>query len=174
LATPWTPDSAAFDALYREHAPRLCAFLHQATQSSQAAEDLTQDIFTRLWSHPSAYDPTLSSFRTYLFGIARHRASEWWRQRRSHEPMPEDHNHPQSGSNPEHNTLAADVLARLPEDQRLLLWLREIEGRSYSELAIILNIPIGTVRSRLFAARQAFQHIWLDHPAKSCTTGAIA
>ena len=174
MAIPWTPDPAGFDALYREHAPRLCAFLYQATPSSQAAEDLTQDIFTRLWSHPSTYDPTLSSFRTYLFGIARHRASEWWRQRRSHEPMPEAQDHPQTGSTPEHHAVAADALARLPEDQRLLLWLREIEGRSYSELAIILNIPIGTVRSRLFAARQAFQHIWLAHPARTRTTGAVA
>jgi RNA polymerase sigma-70 factor (ECF subfamily) len=55
----------------------------------------------------------------------------------------------------------ADALQRLPEEQRMLLWLREVEGQSYAELAAILNIPLGTVRSRLFAARQALRAIWL-------------
>jgi RNA polymerase sigma-70 factor, ECF subfamily len=53
-----------------------------------------------------------------------------------------------------------DALARLPKEQRALLWLREVEGQSYAELAVILEIPIGTVRSRLFAAREALRKIW--------------
>jgi RNA polymerase sigma-70 factor (ECF subfamily) len=54
----------------------------------------------------------------------------------------------------------SDALDRLPEEQRLLLWLREVEGQSYAELAEILSIPVGTVRSRLFAAREALRRIW--------------
>ena len=57
-----------------------------------------------------------------------------------------------------------DALRRLPPDQRTLLWLREVEGQSYSELAAILGIPIGTVRSRLFAAREALRTIWNQTP----------
>ena len=55
----------------------------------------------------------------------------------------------------------ADAFQRLPAEQRTLLWLREIEGQSYAELAVIFDIPIGTVRSRLFMARQALQQIWI-------------
>ena len=58
--------------------------------------------------------------------------------------------------------MVADALERLTEEQRALLWLREFEGQSYAELAVILDIPVGTVRSRLFIARQALREIWLS------------
>ena len=58
------------------------------------------------------------------------------------------------------HSIVHDVLARLGEEQRMLLWLREVEGHSYAELAEILEIPLGTVRSRLSAAREALRKIW--------------
>jgi RNA polymerase sigma-70 factor (ECF subfamily) len=53
-----------------------------------------------------------------------------------------------------------DAFRQLPEEQRTLLWLRAVEGLSYAELAVILAIPVGTVSSRLFAAREALRRIW--------------
>ncbi len=64
----------------------------------------------------------------------------------------------------EMRSILADALDRLTVDERSILWLREIEGRSYAELAAILDIPVGTVRSRLFAARQALREIWHSAP----------
>ena len=58
----------------------------------------------------------------------------------------------------------SDLLRQLPAEQRSLLWLREVEGQSYAELAVILDIPIGTVRSRLFAAREALRAVWHSAP----------
>jgi RNA polymerase sigma-70 factor, ECF subfamily len=52
-----------------------------------------------------------------------------------------------------------DVLARLEPDARSLLWLREVEGYSYAELAEILDVPVGTVKSRLFTAREELRRI---------------
>jgi RNA polymerase sigma-70 factor (ECF subfamily) len=54
----------------------------------------------------------------------------------------------------------SDALKRLDPDFRTVLWLREAEGYSYEELSNILSIPIGTVRSRLFAAREQLRRIW--------------
>jgi len=54
----------------------------------------------------------------------------------------------------------ADALSRLDPEQRALLWLREVEGQSYAELAEILEIPVGTVKSRLFAAREGLRGVW--------------
>ena len=56
--------------------------------------------------------------------------------------------------------MVGDAFGRLPEEQRSLLWLREVEGQSYAELAVILEVPVGTVKSRLFAAREALRRIW--------------
>lgn len=154
----WAHDSDNFGALYRENAPRLRAFLRQIVGSFQAAEDLTQEIFTQLWTNPGAFDPSRGTIRAYLFGIGRHRAADWWRRSRPQVPLPED----QCGNcNPERRSMMADALERLPEDQRTLLWLREVEGQSYAELAVIFGMPVGTVRSRLFAARHALHEIWL-------------
>ncbi|PYV04064.1 MAG: hypothetical protein DMG26_08385 [Acidobacteria bacterium] len=56
--------------------------------------------------------------------------------------------------------LVEDALAQLEPELRSLLWLREVEGYSYAELAEILGTPIGTVKSRLFAARERLRKVW--------------
>lgn len=150
-------DVEAFDGFYRENAPRLQSFLRQITGNRQTAEDLAQDTFTQIWTRPNGFQPDRGSLRAYLFGIGRRRAAEWWRQQRPVEPSCEDK--PEICQTELHSMLE-EALGRMPEDQRALLWLREVEGQSYDELATILEIPIGTVRSRLFAAREALRKIW--------------
>jgi RNA polymerase sigma-70 factor, ECF subfamily len=149
-------DAAAFDAFYRDNAPRLQAFLRQMVGSAQAAEDIMQESFIQIWSRPNGFQPGRASLRTYLFGIGRKRAAEWWRRKK-----PEDSASDETiGHGNENAAIISDAFRRLPEDQRTMLWLREVEGQSYAELAEILDIPIGTVRSRLFAAREALRTIW--------------
>ena len=72
---------------------------------------------------------------------------------------------PDPGPDPERRATAADTLQRvdeainrLPEQARLVLWLRDGEGRTYEEIAAILDVPVGTVRSRLSRARQALKN----------------
>ncbi len=158
LRTDWARDPDAFAVVYRENGPRLRAFLRQIVGSPQAAEDLTQEIFTELWSRPNGFDPTRGGLRAYLFGIARHRAAEWWRRHKPEDALLDDRC---AACNPERASVMGDALHRLPKEQRMLLWLREVEGQTYAELAVILDVPVGTVRSRLFMARQALREIWL-------------
>lgn len=150
-------DAVAFDAFYRESAPRLRAFLCHIVGNPQVAEDVAQDAFTQIWIHPHGFQPERGTLRGYLYGIARKRAAEWWRNQTQSDgaTRPEP-----TACKTEAASVMGDALARLPEEQRALLWLREVEGQSYAELAIILEIPIGTVRSRLFAAREALRRIW--------------
>ncbi len=60
----------------------------------------------------------------------------------------------------EANALLENALARLDPESRTLLWLRQAEGYSYVELAEIFQIPLGTVRSRLFTAREKLRQVW--------------
>ncbi len=150
-------DAAAFDDFYRENAPRLQAFLRQIVGNTHAAEDVAQETFTQLWNRPGSFDPDRGTLRAYLYGIGRKQATEWWRKQRPTEEMTGE----RAGTcSMESDSVVNDAFRRLPEEQRTLLWLREVEGHSYSELAATFEIPIGTVRSRLFAAREALRDIW--------------
>jgi RNA polymerase sigma-70 factor, ECF subfamily len=150
-------DARAFDAFYREQRPRLQAFLRQIVGSRQASEDVMQETFTQIWQRPNGFVPERGTLKAYLFGAGRKRAAEWWRKHNA--PNAAECNQ-SAACETETDSLVGDVFGRLPEDQRMLMWLREVEGLSYGELAEILEIPVGTVRSRLFAAREQLRRIW--------------
>jgi len=150
-------DAAAFEELYRAYSAGLQAFLRRALSNPQAAEDVTQETFASIWRHPNGFDPARGTLRSYLFGAGRKRAAEWWRQQK---PQSAGETEKTEECKAETRSLVEDALARLTAEQRSLLWLREVEGQSYAELATILEIPVGTVRSRLFVAREALRKIW--------------
>ena len=150
-------DADAFDVLYRENAPPLRAYLVQHLGDRQAAEDVLQEIFSQIWTRPNGFQPELGTIRKYLYGVARNHAAEWRRKQGPPDPRTEN----KTGfCQTETTSIMSDALRRLPEEQRTLLWLRAVEGLSYAELAVILAIPVGTVSSRLFAAREALRRIW--------------
>jgi RNA polymerase sigma-70 factor (ECF subfamily) len=150
-------DARAFEVFYQENAARLQEFLRHVVGNRQAAEDLMQETFTQIWRHPNGFEPKRGTLRGYLYGIGRNRAAEWWRKQAR-----QDANDGRSPADcrTETATSVGDAFRQLPEEQRSLLWLREVEGQSYTELAEILDVPVGTVRSRLFAARNALRKIW--------------
>jgi RNA polymerase sigma-70 factor, ECF subfamily len=150
-------DAEVFEAFYRQNAARLLAFLRQLVGNTQAAEDIAQETFTQVWNHPNGFLPERGTLRSYLFGIARKRASEWWRHQTSSTAELQDRI---GVCHIEMDSIVNDAFSRLPEEQRIILWLREVEGQSYLELASILEIPVGTVRSRLFTAREALRNVW--------------
>ncbi|MFI5071599.1 MAG: RNA polymerase sigma factor [Terriglobales bacterium] len=149
-------DARAFGAFYQENAPRLLAFLRHAVGNRQAAEDIMQEAFIHIWSRPNGFRPERGTLRAYLYGIGRNRAGEWWRNQ-DPRSVGLDNNLAVTQTD---SISIRDAFGRLPEEQRTLLWLREVEGQSYAELAQILKIPVGTVKSRLFAAREDLRIIW--------------
>ena len=116
-----------------------------------------QETFTQLWCRPNGFQPERGSLRAYLYGIGRRRAAQWWRIQGSRNASTEDEMSP---CRTETTSAVNEAFRQLPEEQRILLWLREVEGHSYVELAENLEIPLGTVRSRLFAAREALRRVW--------------
>jgi len=149
-------DCEAFERFYQEHAAALQKFLRHSLGDPKAAEDIAQETFLQLWQRPNGFNPARGSPRAYLFGIAANRAADWWRKRPSEATR--------KASRPDRQDnlvlLLRDALKKLDAEKCALLWLREIEGYSYQELAEILAIPVGTVRSRLFAAREQLRRVW--------------
>ena len=160
-------DAGAFDSFYREQGPRLRGFLRQVLGDPQAAEDVMQETFTQIWRRPNGFAPERGTLRAYLFGAGKKRAAEWWRRQGERVA---DSNAESAPCKTETTSLVGDAFGRLPEEQRTLLWLREVEGQSYAELAEILGIPVGTVRSRLFAAREELRRVW--HATPEAKAGA--
>ena len=150
-------DAQAYEGFYRQNVLRLLGFLRQFLGDAQTAEDVVQETFLHLSRRPNGFHPENGSLRAYLFGIGRKRAAEWWRQRK---PDAEKQETAKRQCKTETSSLVGDAFSRLNTDERALLWLREVEGHSYAELAEILDIPVGTVKSRLFAAREELRRIW--------------
>ena len=150
-------DAEAFGKFYCQHAARLREFLRRYLGDAKTAEDVAQDAFLQLWQHPNGFDPARAPLKAYLFGIAAKRAAEWWRHRSREERRVAS---PQVWRGTESATLMEEALERLQPESRSLLWLRAVEGYSCAELAVILDIPVGTVKSRLFAAREQLRRIW--------------
>lgn len=155
-------DEQAFGDFYRQTAPRLQAYLRHIVGTQEAAEDVAQETYTAIWSRLNGYKPEIGELRAYLYGAARRQAVDWWRKqsRTSSGPDGDAVEDIAVPSQIEKRSAVEDAFQRLPAEQRALLWLREVEGQSYDELAAILEIPTGTVRSRLFAAREALRKIW--------------
>ena len=151
-------DAEAFESFYRQHCLRLRNFVKVSVGSSQAADDVAQETFLQLWKHPNGFNPSRGTLKAYVFGIARKRAVDWWRH---HPSAGEPSSAPAALVVEESSTLLlADAIGRLDPQARSVLWLREVEGYSYEELAEIFEIPLGTVQSRLYAARQQLRRMW--------------
>ncbi len=150
-------DTKAFDGFYEENVSPLNGFLRQLLGNTHAAEDVAQETFLHFWHKPNGFRPENGSLRAYLFGIGRKRAAEWWRQQK---PTADEQEPVKTECETESSSLVEEAFSKLGAEQRSLLWLKIVEGQSYVELAAILEIPVGTVKSRLFAAREEWRRIW--------------
>src|SRR5690349_12906662 len=145
----------AFDQL----APSVYGGALRVLGHGSAAQDVVQDVFVELWSHPDRYDPAAGSLRTYLIVLARHRAVDLVRSELRRIARQERHYRLTPGQPPEapgDQALAAamaaairDAVRTLPDGQRRVIELAYFEGLTYREVALAAGIPEGTAKSRL-------------------------
>lgn len=156
-------DRSAFSTLVRRHQDRIFRFILRMVGSRDEALELTQDAFLRAWQALPEWRPE-AEFRTWLFSIASNTATDRLRRRKVVEfvPLDEDYDVPGEAADPASQLQAKQrlraleaALGRLPDDQREIVLLREIEDMSYSEISAALGISEGTVKSRLARAREA-------------------
>jgi RNA polymerase sigma-70 factor (ECF subfamily) len=151
----------AIDDQLREVLPRLRRFAHWLTRGAGGADDLVQSALERALSRWTSRRDD-EALRAWLFSILYRLFLDKRRRSRRQEAALE---HLQSEPEPSQPSVEREVVAqsaieslqRLPPDQRsLLLWV-SVEGLSYQEIADILEVPMGTVMSRLSRARTAFR-----------------
>jgi len=183
---PITTDAAltAGDAFTAEVAPHMHMLYRTAlrmTQQEQAAEDLLQDTLERAFLNFARYEPG-TNIRAWLLRIMSNvRISGFRRVSRRPQTSSLDDLEPFSlyGAARADGIATADVestvlnrigeeailqaIDRLPEDFRMVVVLSDVEGFSYKEMATILEVPIGTVTSRLFRGRQQLQRSLWEH-----------
>jgi len=152
-------DRAAFGRLLRRHQRRVFALGLRWFRNADDADDLVQETFIRVWRSLERFDPD-RPFVPWLMTIAVNRAKTLAARTRS-DVEAIDERIPWDGPSPEDHAerarLARDVteaMGKLPEEQRVVLHLRAVEGLAYREIAEALDIPIGTVMSRLSRARE--------------------
>jgi RNA polymerase sigma-70 factor (ECF subfamily) len=175
----------AFSVLIAEYHQPLYSLIARSIQDPADAADITQDVFIKVFRSVKSFHGD-SSLRTWMYRIALHEASNqrrWWSRHKWQEltidtPLGvsegEDGDESlclsatliDSGCSPyeqvaqgEIKARVEDALRKLPEAFRTVVVLREIEGFAYEEIAEILDVPAGTVKSRLTRGRAALKEI---------------
>ena len=163
-------DIRSFENLVGRHQRPLINYFFRMTWDRQTAEDMAQEVFIRIYNHAKDYEPQ-AKFTTYMYRVARN----LWIDRMRHEghaprtvsldapvdsegdtfhdvvsavaPSPDARMETQ-----ERAVIVRNAIETLPEEQKQVLLLAEAKGMKYQEVAEVLGIPIGTVKSRMHAA----------------------
>lgn len=145
----------AFDELFARYHQLLFGFFRRRLPGRECAEDLAQETFMAVIRGRERYEPR-ALVKTYLFGIAM-RLLYAERRRQVRESPPDGRPVPAAGESAESSIWIREAVTRLVPMDREVLLLREYEEFSYAEIAELLDIPLNTVRSRLFRAREALR-----------------
>lgn len=156
-------DSTALGELYDRFGRRAYSLARRICADTGLAEDVVQEVFLAFWRDPSKYDPNRGKFGTWLLTLVHHKSVDAVRResviRRRTVPATEDGaewNAP-PGPGADEGAIGAlvagqvrDALGRLPAEQRRVLALAYYGGYTQREVAAMIGVPLGTVKSRMF------------------------
>jgi RNA polymerase sigma-70 factor (ECF subfamily) len=162
-------DLQAFDRLVAVHEDRIYHAAYRVTGNADDARDAAQETFLKAFRALPRYRHE-SAFSTWLHRIAVNAALDLVRRRPQVPPLSlEDVALPAAAGNPEPEAERSELQRRvhqalgwLAPDHRVIIVLRDLQGLAYEEVAEVLRIPIGTVRSRLSRAREALRELLID------------
>jgi RNA polymerase sigma-70 factor (ECF subfamily) len=165
-------EKAAFELLVAKYQRKLVRLLSRFIRDPTEVEDVAQEAFIKAYRALPSFRGD-SAFYTWLYRIGINTAKNYLVAMGRRAPTvtetegPDGEGSEESGQVPDYNTPENELMSRqiaetvnravedLPEELRTAITLRELEGLSYEEIASMMNCPIGTVRSRIFRAREA-------------------
>jgi RNA polymerase sigma-70 factor (ECF subfamily) len=164
-------EKGAFDLLVRKYQHKVAKLVSRYLSDRAEVEDITQEVFIKAYRGLGAFRGD-SAFYTWLYRIAVNTAKNYLESQGRRPPsadieiegaeLLEGVNGLRDLGTPERNLLTDEiadtvnrVIGGLPADLRMAITLRDLDGLSYEEIAHVMECPIGTVRSRIFRAREA-------------------
>jgi RNA polymerase sigma-70 factor (ECF subfamily) len=178
-------DDSAFSEIIGRYKGKLYNYILRMTSDAEDAEDLTQEVFIRMYSSLDSFRRQ-SSLNTWLFRIASNICIDAYRRNKKHkaiaysldEPIFGDdssegsHEAPDISYEPHRVFMRIETagqiekaLTKLPEKLREVVLLFDVEGIAYEEIAQIVDCPLGTVKSRLFNGRAQLRKLLTDYTA---------
>jgi RNA polymerase sigma-70 factor, ECF subfamily len=167
-------ETSAYDTLMRRYQARIYSTLYNMTSNHEDANDLTQETFVKAYTALKSFKGD-ASFYTWVYRIAVNRTLNFLKQRRNRVLMSLNDVDFNAENNPDLVALISDktprraadlselqeklneAMLKLSEIHRLVVTLHDIQGLSHEEIGKIMDCNVGTVRSRLFYARQQLQ-----------------
>jgi RNA polymerase sigma-70 factor (ECF subfamily) len=167
IARSRTGDLDAFEALVRIHQRHIYQLAYRLTGNHEDAGDAAQEAFVRAFQALPRFRQE-AAFSTWLYRIATNAALDLVRRRPAVPPVELPVNHP-APHDPDAEAHRREIsrrvhaaVAQLPAEYRVVVVLRDLQGLAYDEIATILAIPIGTVRSRLSRGRESLRVLLTD------------
>lgn len=150
-------DEAALSLLYDRYAQVLLSFAYRILHSLEESEEVISDVFVQVWRNAPNYNPARAKVDTWLFMLTRSRAIDRLRQlTRQERTLLSAQELPMVSESLEQDLIIQDrsqqvikALAQIPYEQRQVLELSYFGGMSHTEIAIKLDLPLGTIKTRI-------------------------
>lgn len=165
-----SPDPRAFEILYRRHATAAYSLAYRIMGAAGPAEDVTQDAFLSAWRAGGSYDRARGSVRGWLLGIVHHRAVDALRRRSPRERREVEGDEIVAGIESPRRTdeevverqgaeSVRALLAELPAEQRRVIELAYFGGLTQTEIAELVDAPLGTIKGRMRLALEKLRAV---------------
>ncbi|MEW6457189.1 MAG: sigma-70 family RNA polymerase sigma factor [Acidobacteriota bacterium] len=159
-------DKDSWEFLVRNFTKRIFNMAYQFSLSKVEAEDLTQEIFIKLWNSLNKYDFKVG-FPLWFIRLARNHLIDWYRKHKREKSGIERFKEEVSFSERDESSeyvreFVWEGIKALTPESRLSIIFRDIQGLSYQEIAEILDLPLGTVKSRINRARLELAKILIE------------
>ena len=165
-----TGDAQAYDKLLNKYRNSVYNLVYRMVRDVEEAEDLTQEAFIKAFNSLAQFNEDYA-FSTWLYKIATHNCIDFFRKRKLqtlsidkpiqykdseiHQELPDPELNPEKSIlASERSSIIREAIESLPEKYYTAIVLRHTEEKSYEEIAEILHLPIGTVKARIFRARE--------------------
>lgn len=158
-------DKQVYIELFRHFAPKVKAYILRLGVPECSAEELMQETMLAVWRKAHMYNRAKAAASTWIFTLARNQSIDWMRKQKYPEYgldewLEEADDGPHQGEQLLVSERINRAIEQLPQNQAQVLVMSFIEGRSHAEIATQLELPLGSVKSRIRLAAEKLREIW--------------